>query len=420
VSTGDDFIPFCKPSFEEEDIDALVRTIRSGWWTSGPRVSEFEEAFAAYAESRHAVAVSSCTAALHLSLESLGVSSGDLVFLPAYTFAATAEVILYSGAVPVFLDIERDSMNLDPAQLARALEITVSEDRVGAARDAEAEGLLAPGTARVLSRSEGRAAAVIPVHLAGMACEMDSILPVARRHQAAVVEDAAHAVETRYRQRKVGSIGDATAFSFYATKNLTTGEGGMVTTDDSDLAERVRRLSLHGISKDAWNRYTASGSWRYEVVERGFKYNMSDIAASLGLGQLQRIEATAERRREIVRRYTAAFSDVAAIECPRDDQSGVHAWHLYVVRLRPENLSIDRAEFIERMRERGIGTSVHFMPLHLHRFYAEEFGYGEGDFPVAEGVYSRAVSLPLYPHLTDAEVGRVCSAVREICAEHRT
>lgn len=418
--SGAPFIPFSRPDIQEGDIQAVAEVIRSGWWTTGPVAREFESEFAAYARARHAVSLNSCTAALHVALEAVGVSDRDVVVTTTNTFAATGEVILYRDAVPVLVDIDFSTMNLDAAQLAACAEVVSHhDDTAEALRTAVSEGRLAPGTARVLSATSGRIKAVIPVHFAGQACEMDSIIATAQSMGAAVVEDAAHAVETTYGQRKVGSIGDVTAFSFYATKNLSTGEGGMATTDSDELAERMRRLSLHGISRDAWNRYTQHGSWYYEIVEQGYKYNLTDVAAALGRSQFARIEELSVRRREIVKRYMEGLADVPGIVLPADSGRGVHAWHLFVLRLDPERTAIDRGAFIEALRESGIGTSVHFIPLHLHPLYRERFGYEPGDFPVAEASYANSVSLPLYPSMSDSEVGRVVEAVRTVCEAHR-
>lgn len=412
------FIPFSRPYFDDSDVEAVAAVIRSGWWTTGPRTREFEEAFAVYQGAEHAVALNSCTAGLHLALLAAGVGEGDLVLTSTYTFAATAEVGLYLGAVPVLFDIDPRTMNLEASALAAAVECAAEGDR-GAVERAADEGRVAPGTARVLAgRAGARVGAVVPVHFAGLACDMDAVGRAAAAGGAPVIADAAHAVETTSGGAHVGALGDVCAFSFYATKNLSTGEGGMVTTDDGELAERVRRLSLHGISKDAWNRYTAEGSWYYEIMEAGYKYNLTDIAAALGLAQLGRLDRLHDRRARIATRYSEAFADLGALTLPAAPDGDTHAWHLYVVRLRPDTLRIDRARFIEELRERGVGSSVHFIPLHLHPLHRDMHGYRRGDFPAAEAAYDAAVSLPLYPSLTDGEVERVCEAVRAICEEN--
>lgn len=412
------FIPFARPGFVDEDAEAAAEVIRSGWWTTGPQAHAFEEEFAAYVGAPHAIAVNSCTAALHLALAACGVGAGEGVIVPAMTFAATAEVATYSGSVPLLADVEEDTSNIDVAQLRVLLQALGADKPEAALAEAVSVGALAPGSARAIGSGCSRAAAVIPVHYAGQACRMGELLPLASEHGLRVIEDAAHAVETTCGDRKVGTMGDASAFSFYATKNVSTGEGGMITTNDPRLAERMRRLSLHGISHDAWNRYTDKGSWYYEIVEPGFKYNMTDIAAVLGRRQLARIDEMAERRREIAATYTGRFERLAEVAPPRHVTDGVHAWHLYVLRLVLERLAIDRAAFIEELRAAGIGASVHFIPLHLHPYYRERFGFTRGDFPVAERLYDTIVSLPLYPRLTDGEVERVCAAVEDICRRH--
>ncbi len=410
-----EFIPFSRPYFDDTDIEAVASVIRSGWWTTGPRAREFEEAFAAYQGAAYAVSLNSCTAGLHLALLASGVGEGDLVLTSTYTFASTAEVALYLGAVPVLCDVDPATMNADLAAMAAAIECAADGDGAAVER-AAADGRIAPGTARVLAgRASARIGAVVPVHFAGLSCDMDAARMVGVAAGCPVIGDAAHAVESTFGGTRVGALGDACAFSFYATKNLSTGEGGMLTTGDADLAERVRRLSLHGISKDAWNRYTAEGSWYYEIVEAGYKYNLTDIAAVLGLNQLGRIERLHERRAEIAARYSGAFGGLGSLTLPSVSAGDVHAWHLYVVRLRPGALRIDRTAFIEELRGRGIGASVHFIPLHLHPLHRDMFGYRRGDFPAAEEAYDGAVSLPLYPSLTDGEVDRVCDAVRSIC-----
>lgn len=408
------FIPFSRPSVTSSEIAAVERVIRSGWWTTGPEARAFEEEFAAYIGAPHAVAVNSCTAALHVALAALGVGAGDLAFVPTMTFAATGEVVQYLGATPVLFDVDPQTGNLDTAQLSAALDALSAENPQAAL----AASGLAPGTRRALEGLVGsRAAAVLPVHYAGQACDMDVICDLAERAGVSVLEDAAHAVETTHRGRKVGTFGSASAFSFYATKNLSTGEGGMVTTSDGDLADHMRRLSLHGISRDAWKRYTAEGSWYYEIIEPGYKYNLTDIAAALGRVQLARVPEMSERRRAIAARYDEVFSAVEGLEVPGDQGLGVHARHLYPLRVTGP-LDIERGRVIDELRERGIGTSVHFIPLHLHPLYRERFGYAQGDFPVAEGLYDVTVSLPIYPDLSDDEVERVCAAVVEVVTGH--
>jgi dTDP-4-amino-4,6-dideoxygalactose transaminase len=382
-----EFLPFHVPSIGAEEIGAVVDVLKSGWLTTGSKAKEFEQQFARFVGARHAVAVNSATAALHLGLAAAGVKEGDEVIVPTMTFAATAEVVLYLGAMPVLVDCRPDTLNIDPAAL---------------------EAALTP-----------RTKAIVPVHFAGQPCDMESILSLARAHGLKIVEDAAHALPARDRGRMVGSIGDVTCFSFYATKTITTGEGGMATTDNPEWAEKMRTLSLHGISHDAWNRYSAEGSWFYEVTGVGYKYNLTDIAASLGLEQLKKAHAFATVRRHIAQAYTAAFADLAEIRTPVCEPGKQHAWHLYVIQLDLDRLSVDRREFVEELRQHNIGASVHFIPLHLHPFYRDTFGYKPQDFANAAAAYQRIVSLPIYPNMTAADVDDVIAAVRHIVERHR-
>lgn len=374
-------IPFHLPSIGEEEIAEVVEVLRSGWLTTGPKVRRFEEDFAAYVGAKHAIAVNSCTAALHLALEAIGVEAGDEVILPTYTFAATGEVVAYLGARPVLADCRPDTVNIDVATVGP---------------------LITPKTK-----------AIIPVHIAGQPCDMDPIMELAREHQLHVIEDAAHALPATYKKKTIGAIGDLTAFSFYATKPITTGEGGMIVTTRDDHAARMKRMSLHGLSGDAWNRYSDKGHWYYEILDFGFKYNLTDLAAALGIQQLRRSDDFYKRRREIARMYNEGFSGLGTCVPPREAEYGTHAWHLYIVQLNLSALAGGRDEIIRSLGEKGIGTSVHFIPLHLHPIYQKSFGYCPGAFPNAERVFERAVSLPIYPAMTDADVGRVIAAVRD-------
>ncbi len=359
----------------------MVDTLRSGWLTAGPKVRRFEESFREYVGSGQAVAVNSCTAGLHLALVACGIGEGDEVITTPLTFAASVNVILHQRARPVLADICPDDYNLDPEQVER--------------------------------RITPRTRAIMPVHFGGQPCRMDELLDIARRHGLRVIEDAAHALGARYRGRPVGSLGDATVFSFYPTKSITTGEGGMLTTDDEELAECVRLLSLHGLSHDAWDRYTAKGSWQYRVLAPGFNYVMSDIQAAIGIHQLARLEEFQATRHRYAQEYSRRLADVPGLTTPTAREEVVHAWHLYVIRLDGSELSVGRDRFVEELRGRGIGTSVHFIPIHYHPYYAEALGYCRGDFAVAEGVYEGLVSLPLYPRMQESDVVRVAEAVRE-------
>jgi dTDP-4-amino-4,6-dideoxygalactose transaminase len=387
-----EFLPFASPDISEAEIAEVTDTLRGGWLTTGPKTRRFEEEFAAYVGMKHAVAVNSCTAALHLALEAVGVGQGDDVLTSTMTFAATGEVIRYLGANPVLVDIDPVTLNIDTARL---------DDAITAAK---------------------RPKAIIPVHMAGLACDMEAIASIAEGHHLQVIEDAAHTLPTRYQGQTCGPVGDVSCFSFYSTKSLATGEGGMAVTDDQALAERMRLMSLHGISHDAWKRYTAAGSWYYEILAPGFKYNMSDITASLGLVQLRRVDEFHKRRQAIARRYTEAFVGLNDyLDTPPDAPSNeVHAWHLYVIRLRLNRLRIDRKQFIEEMKRRNIGCSVHFIPLHMHPYYRETYGCKPEDFPNARMMYERIVSLPLYAKMTDDDAEAVIEAVTATCQEHGT
>jgi perosamine synthetase len=398
------FLPFALPWIGREEEQAVLSCLRSGWITTGPRVREFEEAFAEYIGCRHAIAVNSCTAALHLALEAAGVGPGDDVLVPSMTFAATAEVVHYLGARPVLIDCDPFTLNLDVSCAAGYLK-RHAFTRSGAAVNRE---------------TGGRIRAIVPVHFGGLPCAFDGVRLLAEEYGLSVVEDAAHALPASYRGRAVGTLGDAAAFSFYATKNITTGEGGMLTTDDDDIAARARMMSLHGISRDAWLRYTERGSWYYEIIEPGFKYNMTDLAAALGREQLRRSDALWSIRSEYARRYSEAFRSLPEVLTPPDAPPGDrHAWHLYVIQIGLQSLRIDRARLIELLTERRIGTSVHFIPLHLHPYYRERFGYCPDDLPVASEVSQRIVSLPLYPRMGVEGVDRVIEAVCEIVEENR-
>ena len=380
VHTG--FLPFHVPLIEEDDIRAVVEVLRNGWITSGPKVCEFEEEFARFVGTSYALAVTSCTAALHLSLEAVGLQEGDEVLVPALTFAATAEVVAYFRAKPVLVDSEPRYFNIDFEDLQR--------------------------------RFTSRTRAIIPVHFAGHPCDMDPILEFARINNIAVIEDAAHAFPAKYRDRYIGGLSPLTAFSFYATKTLTTGEGGMVTTNDQQLADRICLMRSHGMSKDAWKRYHELGSWRYDIVDAGFKYNLPDIQAALGLVQLSKANSMTARRKRIADKYTQALRDIPAFRLPQTSSDVQHAWHLYVILIAPEMLRLGRDEIIEELRRRGIGSAVHFIPLHFHSYYRRKWGYAPGQYPVVDHYFERCLSLPIYPGMTDVDVERVIEALLDI------
>jgi dTDP-4-amino-4,6-dideoxygalactose transaminase len=380
-------VPFHAPSIGEEAIRAVTETLQSGWITTGPKTRSFEEAFARFIGVRHALAVSSCTAALHLSLDAARLREGDEVLVPTLTFAATAEVVAYFKAKPVLVDVDPLYFNLSLEDAGRKI---TSKTKV-----------------------------IIPVHFGGHPCPMNSVLELAATNGLTVVEDAAHAIPAKYRGQNIGTLSPMTAFSFYATKTLTTGEGGMVTTNDDSLADRVSLMRLHGMSRDAWKRYTAAGTWRYEITEAGYKYNLTDPQAALGLVQLSNCEKMWRRRVEIAQKYDSALASLEAYRTPLVAEDVQHAWHLYVVLVKPSAIGIHRDQVIEELRERGIGTSVHFIPLHLHPYYQRTWGYQPGQFPVAEDYFDRCISLPIYPSMTDEDVNHVIEALQDISIKFR-
>ena len=385
-------IPFHKPYIREEEISEVIESLKSGWLTTGPKCVDFEKNFAEYIGCKYTIAVNSCTAALHLALEAIGIKKGDTVITTPMTFAATAEVIRYFDAKPLFVDIEPDTMNIDVLKFADTLKTRVSE------------GV--------------KAKAIIPVHFGGHPCDMDAIMKMASSYDLKVIEDAAHVLPGKYKDRMIGTIGDITCFSFYATKNIATGEGGMAATDNPEWAERMRIMSLHGISKDAWKRYTAEGNWYYEIIAPGYKYNMTDIAAALGISQLRRADFFQQRREEIAAQYNNVFRDIPHIEVPTIRDNVQHSWHLYVIKLNLEQLTINRNEFIDELKSRGIGVSVHFIPLHIHPYYRDMYGYKPNEFPVAYQTYQRIISLPIYPKMTDDDVQRVIDVVSEVVRKY--
>lgn len=383
----DTFLPFALPLLGEDEIEGVLECLRSGWLTTGPKTKQFEQEFAAYVGAKHALAVNSCTAALHLGLEALGVGEGDEVITSPMTFTATAAVIEHLQAHPVFVDVEPRTLNIDVSKI---------EERI------------TPKTK-----------AILPVHFAGQACDMAPLMELARRRNIPVIEDAAHAIPTRYQGKLIGTLGDVTCFSFYATKNLTTGEGGMITTDRDDVADRVRLMYLHGMSRDAWKRYTESGSWAYEILAPGFKYNLSDVASAIGIPQLRAVETMHARRREIARRYTEAFQGLPGVRPPEVADDASHGWHLYVIQVDPTALTIGRDEFIREMMARKIGVSVHFIPLHIQPYYRDKYELQPNDYPNAYAAYQRILSLPIYARMSDADVEDVIAAVRDIVESSR-
>jgi len=384
-----EFLPIAVPDIGARERELVMQALDSGWITTGPRSFELAKRVAELAGARHALVVNSATGALHLALEALGVGPGDEVITTPYTFAATVNVIEHVRAKPVLVDVERDTLCIDPRQVERAIT--------------------------------PRTKVVLTVDYAGHPCDYDALRALTTPRSIRIVDDAAHALGSASRGRPVGSaaLADITAFSFYATKNLTTGEGGAAVTDDDAVAERIRLLSLHGMSRDAWKRYGAGGSWFYEITAPGWKYNLSDLLASIGVAQLERFEASQRRRHEIVARYDAAFAAVPEVRRPICRPDVTHAWHLYAIGLELERLTIDRARFIEELRAENIGTSVHFIPIHLHPHWRDTLGLPEGSLPVAEDAFRRAITLPLFSRMTDRDVDDVVAAVARIASAFR-
>jgi dTDP-4-amino-4,6-dideoxygalactose transaminase len=380
------FIHFSPPSIGDEEIDEVVKTLKTDWITTAHKTKDFEEAFARYIGAEKALAVSSATDAMQVGLSALGIGLGDEVITTVMTFCSTVHVIEHVGATPVLVDVEPDTLNIDPGKVSDA----------------------------VTSRTR----AILPVHLYGHPCDMDQLFEIAKQHNLVILEDAAHALPAKYKDRMVGAMGALTAFSFYATKNMTTAEGGML-TGSAELIDRARPWSLHGMSRDAYKRYSAEGSWYYEVILPGYKCNMTDIQASLGLHQLKKLPGFQKRRYEVVKNYNEAFRNMPEIEIPTERSDVESAWHLYTLRLNLDRLAIDRAGFIEELKNRGIGSSVHFIPIHLHPYYRDKYGFQPEDFPVAYENFKRIISIPLHPRLSDDEVERIVQAVEDIVKQHR-
>jgi perosamine synthetase len=382
------FIPFHRPSLGDEELAAVREVLESGWITTGPATLKFESEFSRYVGAQHAIALNSGTAALQLAADLIGLQPGDEVLVPTLTFTATAEIVTYFGARPVLCDSLPGGFNIDVADANR----------------------------RMTSKTK----AIIPVHFAGEPCDLDAIHAMASRNGLHVVEDAAHALPASYHGKRIGACSALTAFSFYATKNITTGEGGMLVTDRDDYAEKARCMRMHGISSGAWKRYAREGSWFYEVLYAGFKLNLPDILSAVGLAQLQKSDHFLRRRQEIVQRYCERLSQIEELELPPAGAPDCeHAWHLFVLRLRSGALQIGRNDFVEELKKIGVGTAVHFIPLHLHPYYAQTYGYKHGDFPHAEDAFARCLSLPLYPALSDDQVERIIRAVESVICTHR-
>jgi len=378
----DKYLVFGSPLIEEPEIQEVVDTLRSGWLGTGPKVAQFEDIFKEYTGAKHAMALNSCTAGLHLAMVVTGIRQGDEVITTPLTFCSTANAIIHTGATPVFVDVEKDTMNIDPERIAEAIT--------------------------------PRTKAIIPVHFAGRPCNMDAIMDIAQRHDLIVIEDAAHCIEGRYKGKKIGNIGDMTCFSFYVTKNIVTGEGGMVTTNNEEWADKIKMYGLHGLSKDAWRRYSDEGFIHYQVIFPGYKYNMMDIQASLGIHQMKRVTQYLQRRKEIWERYNNAFSNLPVI-CPLDPENDtVHARHLYTLLIDTDKIKKSRNEVQQELHELNIGTGIHFISLHLHDYYKKTYSFKPDDFPNAKYISERTISLPFSPKLDDKDIEDVIIAISKV------
>jgi dTDP-4-amino-4,6-dideoxygalactose transaminase len=381
VNVRKKFLVFGSPLIEQPEIDEVVDSLESGWLGTGPKVKRFEEMFAAYKGSKFALALNSCTAGLHLAMLAIGIRPGDEVIVPTMTFASTANAVIHTGGRPVLADCERGSMNIDPSDIQKKIT--------------------------------RRTKAIIPVHFAGRPCDMDAIMAIARKNKLKVIEDCAHAIESEYHGKKTGTFGEMGCFSFYVTKNIVTGEGGMVITGKKEYADKIKVLALHGMSKDAWKRFGDAGYKHYQVVYAGFKYNMMDIQAAIGIHQLPRVDRYWRLRKAIWNEYNLAFKDLP-VSVPAPIEPGTkHAFHLYTLILDTDNLRINRDKFLTKMTGNNIGIGVHYVALHLQPFYRKRFGYKKGDYPNAEWISERTVSLPLSPKLTEDDVENVIAKTRK-------
>lgn len=382
-----DFLLFHRPFISDEEINEIVDTVRSGWLSMGPKTIKFEDQFSKYIGADKSIAVNSWTAAGHLTLEAFGIKAGDEVIVPTMTFPATAEIVCYFGAKPVIVDVDENTLNISIEEIEKAIT---------------------PKTK-----------AIIPVHYGGQPCDMDEILLLAAKHNLRIMEDAAHALPATYKGKKVGTISEVTCFSFYATKTLSTGEGGMICTNNEDIAERSTIMRLHGINRDAWKRYTEAGSWYYEVVAPGFKYNFTDLQASLGLPQLKKVDLMWDSRKSIAKAYTEAFKNNELIELHTIKADRESSWHLFPIRLNLDKLNVNRAQFIEELKNFNIGAGVHFMPVHQHLYYKNEFQLEDKNYPVATKIFPRLVSLPIYPGMTDKQTNSVIEIVSDLLNKHK-
>jgi len=383
----EDFLIFHRPFISEDEVNEIVDTVRSGWLSMGPKTIRFEEEFNNFIGSKKSVAVSSWTAGGHLALEAIGLKEGDEVIVPTMTFPATAEIVTYFKAVPVFVDVDKDTLNISIDEIEKAIT--------------------------------PRTKAIIPVHFGGQPCDMDEISETAKKHNLIVIEDAAHALPAFYKGKKIGSISHITVFSFYATKTLSTGEGGMICTDDEDIAHRCSIMRLHGINKDAWQRYTECGTWYYEVIAPGYKYNFTDLQASLGIHQLRKVDLMWDKRKEIAARYSSAFKDNELLSLPIIKPDRETSWHLFPIRLNLEKIKINRNRFIDELRYLNVGVGVHFMPVHQHKYYRETYNLDNKNFPVASSVFPQLISIPIFPGMNDADINKVIDALTDLLNKHK-
>jgi perosamine synthetase len=382
-----DFLLFHKPFISDDEINEMVDTLKSGWLSMGPKTIKFEEGFTSYIGCKKSVAVSSWTAAGHLTLEAFRLKQGDEVIVPTMTFPATAEIVCYFGAKPVIVDVDEKTLNISLEAIEKAIT--------------------------------PRTKAIIPVHYGGQPCDLDEINEIAKKYNLKVLEDAAHSLPATYKGKKIGTISDVTCFSFYATKTLSTGEGGMICTEDEEIAERCAIMRMHGINRNAWKRYSESGSWYYEVVAPGYKYNFTDLQASLGIPQLKKVDEMWDARKSIAKRYTEALKDLDLITLHTIKEDRESSWHLYPVRLNLEMLSKNRAQIIDEMKKNNVGVGVHFMPVHQHLYYTETFNLDDKDYPVASAAFPRLMSLPIYPGMTDKSVEKVISVLTDTLKQFR-
>lgn len=402
MAKHDDFISFFKPEIGDEEIQEVTECLRSGWLTTGERAKQFESDFANYTGAKFAVALNSCTAALHLALEALDLKEKELVLVPTMTFAATAEVVRYFDAIPIFVDCRQDDLCIDMAKAEEILERLSHGKKVAG-----------------VPEKHGPVRGIIPVHFGGQVADIHHCRKLCEKYNLFLVEDCAHCCPAYYKDemgkwRMAGHSADIACYSFYANKTITTGEGGMAATSNEGWADRIRIMSLHGISKDAWKRFSKTGSWYYEIIAPGFKYNMSDIAASIGIHQLKKSDNFWKARKKVVEMYNSELTGTPGVTLPKEKQDTQHSWHLYIIRIDSSITGIHRDEFIEELKKRNIGTSVHYIPLHLHPYYKNKYDFKKNDFPVAEKLGEQILSLPLYPLLKEEEILRICDAVKSI------